>query len=244
MIEFSSLSEQFRSIRKSVIFILFAAASIIGIVLLLHFWRDVPFSKLTRDPSQILKGPFYTGFLSQAGIFFWAAAAAICFFCYRIIQNSINKNNLKMFFLASGLITLMLGLDDVFLLHEEFFPNLGISENLVYGVYLGILLGYLFKYFRIILKTDFNLLIAAFFFFGLSVILDVIETESFNPYFFEDSFKFTGIVIWLTYYFHTGISVLKFEPQIILKNESKFNKENKLKFKKNNELNKKQNGKR
>ena len=52
----------------------------LGVVILLHDIEGVPVAELTRDPVAIADMRAYIGFLSQAGIFFWAGTAMVCFF--------------------------------------------------------------------------------------------------------------------------------------------------------------------
>jgi len=53
------------------------------------------------------------GFLSQVGIFFWAAAVAICFYTVLLVPAQEWQKEVRYFLVSSGLVTLMpmLGLD-------------------------------------------------------------------------------------------------------------------------------------
>jgi hypothetical protein len=100
--------------------VLIVSALAFSAVFLLHWTQDVPFGNLTRDPTAIMEAPFYTGFLSQLGIIFWAATAAISLFSATVIAPTFASE--KRFLYASGLFILMLAADDLFLLHEGLFP--------------------------------------------------------------------------------------------------------------------------
>lgn len=180
------------------------SAVLIGVVLLLHFWKGVPIGRLTRDPTTIIRVPFYTGFLSQIGIFFWAASAAVCMFSAKVLSRHPDCLKIKRFLFVSGLLTLVLGLDDVFLLHEKFFPRFGVPETVVVASYLGFVLFYLVRFYSIILKTDYILLGMALFFFGVSITLDLFDPSGIDPYLYEDGAKLVGIVSWLSYFFCVG----------------------------------------
>ncbi len=106
---------QLRSIRPAIRLILAVSALFIGTVLIVHFWKGIRIDQLTRDPSSIMRIRPYIGFLSNIGIFFWSATATVCFLGGKLITNN---ERLKRFLLASGLLTLFLGLDDLFLFHE------------------------------------------------------------------------------------------------------------------------------
>ena len=45
----------------------------------------------------------------------------------------------------------------------------------------------------------------AFCFFGLSILLDVIEPATIDPYLLEDSAKIAGIISFLMYFFRLGV---------------------------------------
>lgn len=188
--------------------ILTVSASLISVVLLLHTWKEIPLGVLMRDPIAIAELPTYTGFLSQIGIFFWFSAAAICLFCAKVISSHFRQYrgglSIKTFLMVSGSLTLLLGLDDAFLLHEGLFPACGIPETVVFSCYGSFILFYLFRYRSVILKTDYKLLGMALTCFGISIGLDVVEPSGIDPYLFEDGAKLVGIVSWLSYFVRVG----------------------------------------
>ncbi len=103
-------------------------------------------------------------------------------------------------------MTLVLGIDDVFLLHEKVFPWFGVPEEAVVGSYAGFVLFYLVKFYSVILKTEYVLLVMALSFFGLSATLDLVQPH--GSYLLEDGAKLVGIVSWLAYFFRTGESAI------------------------------------
>ena len=192
---------RFRLSWPMIVLILAVSAVLVGVVLLLHFWKGIPIGRLTRDPTAIVGVPLYTGFLSQIGIFFWSASTAVCIFSAKVLSRHPDSLEIKRFLFVSGLLTLVLGLDDVFLLHEDFFPSFGVPEKVVFVSYAGIVLFYLVRFYSIILNTNYILLGMALVFFGVSITLDLFSHGS---YLFEDGAKLVGIVSWLSYFFHVG----------------------------------------
>lgn len=182
------------------------SAIIMGLVLFLHLWKGVPINRLTQDPTIIGGLAAYAGFLSQTGIFFWSATATLCFFSVALLWGFTEQRELRLFLLVSGLLTLLLGLDDAFLLHESVLPYFGIPQNFVLGSYVVFVMLYLLRFHQIIFQTDYILLAIALSFFGLSVILDVLNPPGINPFLFEDGSKLVGIVSWLAYFFSVGLS--------------------------------------
>jgi len=118
------------------------------------------------------------------------------------------------FVLWGGLISLVLLLDDFFMFHDYMFPRVfGIREKIVFSAYAGLLLLYFSIYFRVILQTNWLLLLFAMTFFGLSVLIDVFPRLTVVPwnnvigggipywrYLLEDGAKLLGIVGWLAYF--------------------------------------------
>lgn len=100
-------------------------------------------------------------------------------------------------------------LDDLFLLHENIFPRkLNIPEKFVYFVYGIIVLSYIVKFRKLILKTDFIFLFLAFGFFGASIIFDQVTTNKYLGV-LEDWFKLFGIVNWLAYFTRIGFQQME-----------------------------------
>lgn len=179
------------------------SAALIGLVLYIHHTKDVPLGTLTRDP---LSGkPAYLGLLSQAGILLWAAGAAVSFLGAWLLP----WRDAGRFMLSAGVLTTMLCIDDAFLLHDEVLPLVGVPEELIYAVYLGLLLGFLLLFARRILKTGYPLLGLALAFLGISVVADAWGLPWLDPYLIEDGAKFIGITMWSAYLFHTSGSLVR-----------------------------------
>ena len=202
---FSINRARFRAHFPVVGLVLAVTAVLVSAVLLLNVWKGIPIGKLTRDPASITGVPIYTGFLSQIGVLLWSASTTICLFCASLLSTRQDKLRIKPFLLTSGLLSLILGLDDIFLLHERVFPDLGVAEEIVFASYAAFLFFYLFRFRAIILKTEYILLGMALLFFGVSITLDVFEPAGIDPYLWEDGAKLAGIVSWLAYFFRTGI---------------------------------------
>ena len=202
------LFERLRSSWRVINLIIAVSAIFLGAVLLLYYWRGIPIGNLTRDPITVAGVPPYTGFISQISIFFWSASAAVCIFSTKVLLELQYKIKITRFFLMSGVLTLILGIDDAFLLHEQFFPYFGVPEKVVLGSYGVFLLFYLFKFYKIILKTEFILLVMALIFFGLSIMLDLFQRHGVYSFLLEDGAKLVGIVSWLAYFFRTGVSAI------------------------------------
>lgn len=195
--------------------ILGLAITPVVLVAVVSAWQDIPVQQLTADPVSLLKKPFYFGFLSQLGIFVWASMASISLLTASALRIQARKNHVYQFFLWTGIIVLFLGLDDVFMLHEEVFTRyLGLLEGVIYTLYAGSVSWYLWRFKGLIRRTNYTLLVIALASFALSIALDVIRPAFINPYLFEDGFKFVGLTTWLAYVWQTALSVLKSGDQL------------------------------
>lgn len=184
-----------------VIIIVFAG---VGVTILV---TDVSADQLTRDPLSEAGLEFYIGFVSNIGLMIWTATVTICLLMAGLLWR--NRPKQARFFLASSGVSFMLLFDDAFLLHENVYPRLfDIPEVAVYVGYGFVILGYLVYFRNDILATDFVLLIMALLAFGISLTVDFLEHESVVLSFTEDVFKFTGVVLWLSYFTHTSFQIL------------------------------------
>lgn len=196
---------QFQLNRLKILMILTISIFLISLVVLIGIWEGIPFGNLTRDIIQITGFPPYTGFFSQIGIIFWIATSTLCIFSAKMGSKRQRVTGFKRFLYLSGLLTLFLGFDDIFLLHEYVLPYFGISEKVVFAIYGILVISFLVKFYSIILKTDYILLAMAFFFFGLSVFFDLFKIPGFNSYLIEDAPKMVGIVSWSFYFYSNAL---------------------------------------
>ncbi len=176
--------------------------------------KGIPFIKFTRDPAALgFIHPLW-GVLSNIGVLIWCSATAICFFTYILTRNKLGMQAQSSFLLYSGLLTLVLLLDDFFQFHDFLFPvYLHIPEYVIYIIYVGLTLFIVARFFRLIMTTEYLVLIIAFSLFGVSIIVDLLTEE---PTLFrvlaEDGSKFIGIVSWCLYYSRLAMGLLSDNP--------------------------------
>ena len=181
---------------------------LVAMIVLVGLQLSIPMADLTRDPSATTGDSPFIGALSNFGVLFWCASVAICFFTFALLQTTGSLGRFSSFFLFGGLISFILLLDDLFLFHETVFPlYLNIPEKLVFLSYGLLIIGYVVRFRKLILKTDFIFLILAFGLFGLSIVIDLLELKI--SILFEDGSKLFGIVSWFGYFAITCFRVVK-----------------------------------
>lgn len=147
----------------------------------------------------------YYGMVSDLGIMLWAGTAAILMFTAFVLFHKKENQNLAIYALFGGLLTGWLTLDDAFRLHENFFPSIGIPQNLILGLDMLALGAFLLIYFKQMRENYFGLLAISLVGFGISMGTDVVlhSVENYVIY-IEDSAKFIGIYCWLLFHAFTS----------------------------------------
>jgi hypothetical protein len=183
----------------------FALGYLILVGILLGVWlismqHGIPVQHFTGDPSKVFETHPFIGFLSNIGILFWCGTATICFFTFSLIGKELPLMK-RRFILFSGLFTLFLLIDDLFMFHEEVFPFIfHTSHKRIMAAYVLLALGFLFFFRKTIFENHFPVFLLAGFFLGGSVVMDMLFPNEGLQHLFEDGFKLLGIFTWMIYF--------------------------------------------
>lgn len=194
--------------KKGIIYILISfviAFCFYVIINQIHVQRGIAYGDLTRDPNAIHNAPKYIGLLSQTGMIFWFGTAGILLFAAAMIGTKGLSNKMFYFLGNALLLTIFLGIDDMFMLHDEL-AHRGIKEEFFYSFYAVWLLTTLIYFRRKIEKTLYLLILAYGTVFALSIIIDKTIEEA---YLLEDMLKFIGIINWAFYWSTTAYSIVQ-----------------------------------
>lgn len=201
--------QKFTTLKQTLYKIYIPVILFLAVVFGISLYVNIPIEDLTRDPNAVSETHPFVGAVSNIGIFIWCFTLAVCFFMSVLIKKEGDKSFLS-FFIHSALITLLLLVDDAFMLHETVLPDyFNIPQKIVYASYLLIVAHYFYKQRRIILKSGFLVLAAALMFFGLSVFFDVAVKTIPHQALYEDGFKLLGIVSWFLYFFNICMLYVK-----------------------------------
>jgi len=177
-------------------------------ILLATFWicflYQIASEVFMSDPLWIMKANPWVGAVSNIGILMWTATLAICFFTGTLLKQNKGDKERAGFLYAMGSITVLLMLDDLFMLHEIIYPAyLHMPQNLVFSLYALLILGCLIRFRGLIFKSKYSLLAASFVFIALSTAFDIwSDYQKMIPWhrFYEDGFKLLGIFSWAGYF--------------------------------------------
>lgn len=156
-----------------------------------------------RDMATVANvNPFY-GILSIIGIIFWFASAIICLFGVTLIRHDSSHDSTQLL-INVGLISLIMGTDDLFLFHEVVFPHYLhlFGEKVIMLMYGVVILGTLYRFRSIIKTTNWGILLLAGGLLALSILIDRLPEAWAGDwsYFYEDAPKLFGIVTWFVYW--------------------------------------------
>ncbi len=170
-------------------------------ILALAYARDIPVTDLLRDPSAVLDGPFYVGLFSTSGIALWASAAAMCL----LTLSAKPTGGVRALIFFGAVMSLILGADDGFLIHETVKNVVGIPSPVTIGIY-GVVAILLLRpaWGHLLGRDDVVVFWIAIALFAVSVILDAagelgLPTPPFSAV-IEDIAKFLGIATWTTFF--------------------------------------------
>ncbi len=188
-------------------FLYFFPVLCLAAVLVRHLDRGVAVHYFMREP-QVLGGLHpLAGVISNLGVLFFAACAAILFFSSFVLWRLNKERDFLPFLLYSAVLTSILLADDFFMFHECLFKAyLGLQELHSYAAYIFLFFigGVVFR--KQLLNTEYILLLVVFGFWGMSVLIDMghhqIERYIDGNYriLVEDGFKYLGIVTWAGYF--------------------------------------------
>ncbi|WGF88674.1 hypothetical protein [Marinivivus vitaminiproducens] len=157
---------------------------------------------LTGDIFSLASVPFYSGLLSNLGVFLWCAAAAVSLFVATLTVGRPELRRFRHLLFAFGMLSALFMLDDFFTLHENVLPYfLGVPEEVSVPVYGALMLAAVLVFLPELRDVGPALLIAAMGCFALSIGADVMEylTPARWPRVMDAMAKFVGISAWTTF---------------------------------------------
>lgn len=189
---------------KVLLAIVAAGAVPLAGVALVRIVLDVPVSDMTRDVNAIAGIHPLAGILSSMGILLWWASASIYLFSSYLLRNVSGPFG-HGFMLHSGLLSVYLGLDDLFQFHEHLAPQyLRLPEWGVYVILAIVTSVYLWHHRHALMRRDALLLMSSLSLLASSVALDAVFGRWLWrlrdwTFFVEDGAKWLGICFWVAF---------------------------------------------
>jgi hypothetical protein len=153
--------------------------------------------EILQDPAQQSGASSFLGFLSNIGIWLWVSSASICFFTILTSNSILNRNHKELIFLT-GMLSIILAVDDFFLIHDRY-----IDQEFCYLVYAILAIAILIRHSKKILEIEGFAFLVAGSFLALSILTDIfqyrIPLQHNYIQVFEEGFKFIGATTWLYY---------------------------------------------
>ena len=151
-----------------------------------------------RDLAQSCDTALGVGFLSNVGYLLWISAAAIALF--GALSGVVDvRGRVRQLLLCGGGFSLLLCLDDMFLLHDRY-----IGSSFLYSLYAIFALLILFRFRAQVQALGGGSFLLAVVLLGLSVITDqlqeLIPIDYATLQLFEEGAKFLGIAAWLAFW--------------------------------------------
>lgn len=202
----SAIIGQLSKIWKTIIVGILISLGSAGFTVMVAKLTGSSISSLAKDPAEIRHFPPYIGMLSNWGVILWIVTASICLFSAILLKQQKASGPTLKFLATSGTFSLLLGVDDLYMLHDRLLPRLfHMPEIFFYLLYFFAFAAYLVYFIPQILKYDYLLFLAAFLFFVFSrqFFVRIPYLSEFNTT--GDMLKYFGIVFWLIFFYRTAL---------------------------------------
>lgn len=181
-----------------------------AILLVVGLQSQVPTRTLFLDPAALGNLPWYTGMVSNIGILAWTVAAASAL-GGAWVAGQTDRPSAARFLGAGGVVATILLLDDLFLFHSGFLPNvLGIPKSFAMLLVISPAVTWLAVFAGEVIRTRWFILAAALAAFFVSVAADqVLHPTGSAALMFEDGAKFLGVIAWSLYFVLTTHDIVR-----------------------------------
>ena len=189
-----------RSVRRRGLVVI--AVNVVAIVVVLalvlvSMRMDIGFTIFTDDPAEGERR-WYAGVLSDIGVAGWFVAA---FGAIATATSHRTNGRALSFFAAMAVVSIWLGLDDLYLLHEDVLPrNVGVPEAVSLLVYPVVVAAIVFVFLDVVRRHDGWILIVAAVYLVGSLTTNTVGVGLLASASAEAAAKFLGIVNWSLFF--------------------------------------------
>jgi hypothetical protein len=172
--------------------------------------------RLLIDPSTQFGQSLYIGAFSHIGVLAWWTAAASCALSALAVRDRTGSGGPVAALACGAALSALLGLDDLFLLHERALPaHVGIPQNLIFIGYSAWTAVYLWRFRSFHARMDTGLLVTTLMLFATSMVMDVLHLlppEHKAGLVIEDGAKLLGATGWAVYHARAAYHALVQHP--------------------------------
>lgn len=158
--------------------------------------------EILRDPAQQSGESSFLGFLSNIGVFLWIGSTSLSFF-FTFNKYVLKSRIYKELFFLIGLLSLLLAIDDFFMIHDRY-----VNQKICYATYALCAVLIFVRHFKTILLLDAFAFFTAGICLALSIIADLMEKKTVFSYeqvqIVEEGFKFVGAATWFYFIVHSA----------------------------------------
>ncbi len=161
------------------------------------------------------------GAISDFGVLLWAATAGVCALAALFLFCTTSSSRNSVTFVAAAAFSGILALDDLFMLHDNILPNMGIPEMWVFAAYVLFTFAYVGLSWRNVFVAApwFLVFTGAVFAAGLAIdiakdvssgsLLGWLTAHDSMRIMGEDGLKFIGIGAWFTLHLRAALTVME-----------------------------------
>ncbi|MGQ0574882.1 MAG: hypothetical protein ACT4RN_11855 [Pseudonocardia sp.] len=178
---------------------LVAAVAVVAAFAVAGRLSGTEFKVFSKDPVETLEVVYYVGYLAHAVMLVWWAGATAALLS-GVALRAAGHRQASLPLLVGGALTTLLVLDDVFLLHENIYPRLGIPEGGTYVLYGLLTAAYAWSW-RRRLGANLVLLAGAYAFWIAAACFEFVQEEYgiFTLHLGEDGCKAVGVALWAAF---------------------------------------------
>jgi hypothetical protein len=179
---------------RSLVVVIGAVAVITAIGWRLAGENHTPFIDLLRDANVVGHLPWYSSGLEYIGFVFMAISVGCIAFAASIVSGEA-----KSLLIKAGFISIVLIVDDMFMMHEHSW-RVGLSEKKVFALYALYIIGLFALHWRYIMRTPVFTIALAMVCFAVSAVLDSYDDAIGSPSGTEDVAELLGFALWANYW--------------------------------------------
>lgn len=189
---------QLLALRHALVAVLLPGTALLALTLWLAAQLGLPSTELLKDTLSVTGGPAHAGALSNVGAIGWTVIATLAGGAAALALSFDRRDPAGRYLLGAAALTGVLGVDDLFRVHDRIVPAMGVDEEVLmafYGLAALVLCWSCRRY--LVERTPMAVLGLAALLFGVGIAVDLLwHSEGQLQQIAEDGLKLLGILMW------------------------------------------------